>query len=274
MRDAGIIPTCPIIPDGVLHRTHVENDRAGTLNLAYVLHLDSKPAGWWQYFKTGISGTWSASGKREPMTATMKKQIDDAKQQRQFEQAKAHQDAALKAQWIWGQATVIATLKAEARQHQYLITKRIKPHGARLYHDALVIPLIAESGVIVNLQFIAADGQKRFLSGGRKKGCFAAIGEPTETILIVEGFATGASLHESTGKQTIIAFDAGNLEAVGRAIRAKYPDAEIIIAGDNDESGIGQLKANAAALAIGGKVLIPPKSGMDWNDYVIIRGTV
>ncbi len=170
--------------------------------------------------------------------------------------------------------TDIATLKAEARQHQYLAIKRIQPHGARLYRDALVTPLIDESGAIVNLQFINADGNKRFLSGGRKKGCYFTIGDPTETILIAEGFATGASLHESTGHYVIVAFDAGNLKSVGSVIRAKYPDAEIIIAGDNDESGIGQLKANAAALAIGGKVLIPPKSGMDWNDYAIERGAV
>lgn len=79
----GIAPTAPIIADGNLHRANVEDDKPGTKNLAYVLHLDGKPAGWWQYFKTGITGTWTASGKREPNTAIMKKQIEYARQVRQ-----------------------------------------------------------------------------------------------------------------------------------------------------------------------------------------------
>jgi putative DNA primase/helicase len=99
MLDAGIVPTCPIIGDGLLHRTYVEGDRAGTLNLAYVLHLDGKPAGWWMYFKTGVTVAWSLSGKHEPMTAAIKRQIADAKAAREQERQKAHQAAKAKAQW-------------------------------------------------------------------------------------------------------------------------------------------------------------------------------
>lgn len=87
-------------------------------------------------------------------------------------------------------------------------------------------------------------------------------------MLIAEGFATAASLHQHTGHQTFIAYDAGNLAKVAKIVRAKNPDAEIIIMGDNDESGTGQEAAKAAALACGGKYLIPPTIGYDWNDTI------
>lgn len=267
MLDHGLTPPDNLIGDSALHRFYVEGDRKGTLNGAYILHCDSKPSGWAMHYKTGVSFTWSASGKREPMTAAMKRQIDEATQQRQAEQAKAHQLAAEKARHIWQKSTLVT----EARQHPYLVKKCIKPHGSRIYRDALVIPLIDESGTILNLQFIGVDGTKRFLSGGRKKGCFVTIGDPSEAILVCEGWATGASLHEATGHYVIVALDAGNLNPVGEVVRRQYPKAEIIIAGDNDESGIGQLKAREAALACGGKYILPILAGQDWNDALTLE---
>ena len=38
--------------------------------------------------------------------------------------------------------------------------------------------------------------------------------------------------------------------------------------GDNDRSGVGQRVAREAALAIGGKYLIPETIGHDWNDVI------
>ena len=94
----------------------------------------------------------------------------------------------------------------------------------------------------------------------------------TSTILIAEGFATAASLYESTGNQVFIAYDAGNLIHVARIVRAKNPTAEIIIAGDNDVSGTGQTAARAAALATNSKYILPPTVGHDWNDHVNAGG--
>jgi len=70
----------------------------------------------------------------------------------------------------------------------------------------------------------------------------------------------------------MVAMDAGNLAPVAQAARRLFPDAEIIIAGDNDESGTGQAAAQNAALAVGGKVLIPQQSGVDWNDILTMEG--
>lgn len=91
-------------------------------------------------------------------------------------------------------------------------------------------------------------------------------------MLICEGWATGASLHEELGVFVMVAMDAGNLAPVAQAARRLFPDAEIIIAGDNDESGTGQAAAQNAALAVGGKVLIPQQSGVDWNDILTMEG--
>lgn len=91
--------------------------------------------------------------------------------------------------------------------------------------------------------------------------------------MIAEGFATAASLHETTGNQTFISFDAGNLINVAKIVRVKNPDAEIIICGDNDENEVGQKAARSAALAVGGKYIIPVSVGQDWNDALNTEAT-
>ena len=101
-------------------------------------------------------------------------------------------------------------------------------------HGRLVVAMADADGAIWSLQTIDADGGKLFMPGGRKRGCMFTIGEPGDRIVIAEGFATGASIHEATGLCVAVAFDAGNLEPVAQAIRAKRPDAQIVIAADDD----------------------------------------
>lgn len=264
MADAGIVTNEQIIADGSLHRIHVEGDKRGTKGGSYTLHLDGKPSGYFEHFKTGIKSTWSLSGKREPMSFAMREQIEADRRQRQAEQQQRHAEAADKAAFIWNKAKPITTQS----EHSYLVAKRIQPHKARLFRDALVVPIYSQNKQLVNLQLIQPDGTKRFLSGGKKKHCFSVIGKPAagRPILICEGWATGVSLYEHTGHFVVVALDAGNLEAVALVIRCLYPAAQIVIAGDNDESGTGQKTARAAALAVGGKYIIPATPGHDWND--------
>lgn len=268
MADAGMIVHESIVADGNLHRVYIEGDKRGTKNGAYILHADGRPAGWFQHFSSGTYGTWTASEKREPMTLAMRQQIEQAKLQRQVEQLQAHKVTAEKARFIWSRSTPIT----ESSQHPYLTKKRIQPHGLRVSREALVIPIWRDDQVIVNLQFIDAEGNKRFLSGGQKKGCFAVIGTLGERLLICEGWATGASLQEHTGHCVVVALDAGNLSPVAEEWRKLSPDAEIIIMGDHDESGKGQSEARKAALAIGGRYIIPPTPGHDWNDVLTMEG--
>ena len=264
MQAAGINYSGEIIPDGKLHRFHIEGRKQGSKDGAYTLHLDGCPAGYFQDYKTGVSQTWRSGNVSTRVSYAFIKQINEAKLQRDAEQRQRHATAAIKAIDIWNRSKPIT----EQSKHAYLVTKRIQPQGARIYGDALVVPINNESNELVNLQFIAKDGSKKFLSGGRKRGCFHIIGDLSQHILICEGFATGASLFENCGQRVVVAFDAGNLLPVAKNIKELSPNSAIIICGDNDLSGIGQTKAKEAALAIGGKVLIPPTPGNDWNDVL------
>jgi putative DNA primase/helicase len=131
---------------------------------------------------------------------------------------------------------------------------------------ALMVPVRNVAGELQTLQFVSPEGEKRFVPGGRKAGGYFAIGAPADVLCIAEGYATGASVHEATGHAVAVAFDAGNLEPVARALRQKFPEARIVIAADNDESGTGQKKAEEAARAVGGLVALPQEAGKDWND--------
>jgi len=263
MQSTGINYSGEIIPDGKLHRFHIEGHKRGTLNGAYVLHHDARPSGFFQDFKNGVSQTWRSGNVSRVSPVLIQQQINEAKLQRDAEQRQRHAAAAIKAVHIWNRSKPI-TKKSE---HAYLVNKRIQPHGTRFLGDAIVISIYNESDELVNLQFINRQGEKRFLSGGRKRGCFHIVGDLSDKILICEGFATGASLYEDSGQRVVVAFDAANLLPVAKNIRELAPGTEVIICGDNDVSGIGQTKAREAALAIGGKVLIPSILG-DWNDYL------
>ena len=79
-----------------------------------------------------------------------------------------------------------------------------------------------------------------------------------------EGYATAASLSDALGHATVAAFDSGNLPAVATALKARFPDKPMVIAGDNDvhveqTQGInfGRTKAEEAARAVGGKAFFP-----------------
>jgi putative DNA primase/helicase len=266
MQEAGITPPENIIGDDNLHRFKID----GKLDGAYVLHLDGRAAGYFQDFKQGIKQNWKLEGNFKQLTDAERQAFAIERQrqalERQAEESKRQNEAVKKAAYIWSRSTHV-------KDHQYLTKKGVKPHSARCYRGCLVIPLYDENGAIVSLQSIGDDGSKRMMKGGKAQGSCCFIGgskpEPGGVILICEGWATGASLYQATGHFTIVAFSAGNLKAVARQTRKHHQDIEIIICGDNDESGVGQQAARAAALAIGGKYILPPTLGQDWNDYLI-----
>jgi putative DNA primase/helicase len=120
------------------------------------------------------------------------------------------------------------------------------------------------AGILHSLQTIAPDGSKMFMSGGRVKGCYFSIGKPRGALIICEGLATGASIHECTGHAVAVAFNAGNLESVAVALRTKYPALKIIIAADDDHQTPGNpglTKATAAVQATGACLVVPVFKG-------------
>jgi phage/plasmid primase-like uncharacterized protein len=79
-------------------------------------------------------------------------------------------------------------------------------------------------------------------------------------LCVAEGFATGASIFEATGYAVAVAFDAGNLAAVTKALHKKHPDLRVIVCADDDyltASNPGISKATEAALSIGALLAVP-----------------
>ncbi|MCC0180578.1 DUF927 domain-containing protein [Aeromonas hydrophila] len=133
---------------------------------------------------------------------------------------------------------------------------------------SMVVPLQNEVGELVNVQLINAQGEKCYLPGGQKQRAFHCI-EGSELVAVVEGYATGLSVHLTTGATVYCAMDAGNLLAVATIARRQHSEAQILLCGDNDEgtpSNPGKSKAEQAAATVGGLVALPPVAG-DWNDY-------
>jgi len=88
------------------------------------------------------------------------------------------------------------------------------------------------------------------------------------TIYVAEGFATAATIHETTGRPCVVAYSASNLVPVTGILREMYGAAQdIVIVADNDASGVGQRYAEQASAKYGARVVIPPIEGMDANDY-------
>ena len=272
MRNAGVETTDPIYSDGKMHRIHVEGDKRGTKNGWYVLHEDGIPAGSFGHWKTGVTQIWCGKNDNELTDADRKAyRAAIQKQQREREAAEVdlRNEAAKRADLLWNQSGAVS-------DHPYLERKGVLAHCCRLYKDRLVVPMRDAQGNLRSLQFIGPDGTKRFLSNGQKRGTYATIGKPGDTILIAEGFATAATLYDATGNAVVIAFDAGNLEPVAKVIRDKFPTARIVIAGDNDQftdGNPGRTAAEAAAKPVGATVLLPTFEDVtdrptDWNDFV------
>jgi putative DNA primase/helicase len=79
-------------------------------------------------------------------------------------------------------------------------------------------------------------------------------------LLICEGWATGATLHEESGHPVLCAMNAGNLLPVAKAARAAWPGADLLICADNDrktEGNPGLTAATAAAKATGARLAVP-----------------
>jgi putative DNA primase/helicase len=99
-------------------------------------------------------------------------------------------------------------------------------------------------------------------------------GAAVRVILVAEGYATAASLHEATGYPVAVAFDAGNLAKVAHALRQRYPAALLVLCGDDDQatfnktgSNPGKIKATAAALAVKGLAVFPVDLAANQSDF-------
>lgn len=233
----------------------------------------SNDAGWLKIFpdyqgavfgdwSTGLKGTWQA---RKPANddelQRWRKMAEQAQKEAAAKDAEKARKAAKTAADTWAEASDVDDL------HGYLVSRGTQAHGLRQDGDDLLIPIYV-NGELSSLQRITPNGRKKFQFGGKTTGGFYLIEDPAECVIIAEGYATAASIHEATGEAVAVAFNAGNLKAVAEAMRAKYPDTAITIAADDDrhlEINRGIQDATEAAQAVSGLLATPGRDG-DFND--------
>lgn len=191
-------------------------------------------------------------------------------------QRQAEAAAASAARWV---------AAVPAQDHPYLKAKNVRAHGIRLEAGhTLLVPVRDIQGRMHSLQSIAPDGTKMFMPGGRTKAGYHAIGKPSGRLVICEGYATGATVHEQTGHAVAVAFNAANLLPVAKALRAKLPCVTLVLGADDDwktEGNPGLTAATEAAKAVGGLLAVPNFAGLmrgdkdtDFNDLHRLAGAV
>ncbi|HHI2780695.1 TPA: DUF927 domain-containing protein [Klebsiella pneumoniae] len=161
-------------------------------------------------------------------------------------------------------------------ESEYLMNKGLVGFTFPVLPDgSLLLGLVDESGTVTAAQTITQQGEKRLLAGSAKRGAYHAVNaaDAPQSVLIAEGLATALSVHLIRPEAlTVCAIDAGNLQPVAQAMHQRYPNAQIIIAADNDikpgEPNTGKDAAEKAAKAVSGWVALPPTvKKADWNDY-------
>ena len=219
--------------------------------------------GWWDGGEaTIIKVKLNIDGKAASLTleqrAAIKARQEAARKQAEAEEKARHEKASRHAMHKW-------SLCSSEGHAPYLDKKGVRAYGVKFSPSgALVIPITDTHGRIHGLQVIYPqkknDRDKDFWPAGlAKKGHFHQIGVITDVVLIAEGYATGASLHEATGLPVVVAFDAGNLAPVAAAIHRKHRAARILICADDDylTGDPGVKAADIAALAVGGAWVKP-----------------
>lgn len=293
----------------------------------YMLHEMALDSG--ETLIVGSYGVWEGNdsgstkvtlpkdGGREKMSAqqleALQARMKADKKAAAAELARQHDRAAARASAGWGKCS------REGGTNAYLTAKGLPPgklYGARMSPSgSLVVPIQDAKGHIWGLQVIrppVEGGRKRselgkeyWPAGLRKQGNWHLIGLVSRggVLLLAEGFATAATLHEATGLPVAVAFDAGNLLPVAKALAAHYKGARILVCADDDwvqkcracgaftrvdqgphcehcgaehgKTNAGVSAAQAAALAVGGAWVRPEfptqrpadrKGDTDFND--------
>jgi putative DNA primase/helicase len=311
MREAGCEPAnhADVVLDDKPHYYQVAGDKRSVKRASYCMN---EQGGWFYDHRAGKSYS-VRRGEKSELTAAEMQAIREVRENQRKERA-AFDARRRKKMDVWLKRLFNKAPKASS--HAYLTAKGIQAHNARIRVKTgeLYIPIYASSGLMLGLQRISLKF-KGYSKGTQKAGGYAAFakaGDDLSTIVICEGWATGATIKEATGLAVFAAMDAGNVRHVAAALRKKYPDARIVFAADSDQwtfnpkkrpadlnraelsgddnrwiewrdngfcQNVGVEAAQQAAVAIGGgHVIIPPFNGTepdkptDWNDYAASFG--
>lgn len=241
----------------------IESDRAKPKRVAVDINVcpvdngKQRSAGWYQLntisidgksYLVGSYGYWKGAennaqkikwDKKVSLTAEQRKAMADqhkaAKKHAQVLRNKEIDKAAAIAQKAWR--------AYQADGHcDYLQKKNAKAYGVRFHQHAnsMAIPMQDAKGRIFGLQIIRGSDrgnkiEKQYWPAGLEKtGHYHLIGLPRELVLVAEGYATAATIHECTNLPIAVAYDANNIIPVAKALKTAYPQATIVVCADDD----------------------------------------
>lgn len=290
------------VMDGQLHRVAVEGDKKGQRSGAYKGYTDGHPAGFIQNHLLGTKENWKSEQVVQSLSADERARAiaesAERRAQRAADELAGHERAAT------AMAGLVASSPDAPADHPYLIAKGVQPHGLKVMEQGgfpmppgdpkpmafgqsgdLLVPFTDATGKVWGAQSVSSSGRKSFPRGTRLAGCFHMIGDAVNAsqIVVAEGYATAATLHQATGLPVAVAFHSNNLRPVAEALQELRPDAALVIAGDNDHKkeaegrkNVGREKAEEAAQAVGGRAIMPAfepgDRGTDWNDLAADKG--
>jgi putative DNA primase/helicase len=237
----------------------------------------------------------------------------EAKKRAEAERRREADQAAERATKTWNASDLEGT-------SGYLTRKEVGAYGIRFSKTgAILVPMRDDRDSIRGLQFILPRGHERIAKTGRDKefwpkglqmqGTYHLIGKaPGKILLIAEGYATGATLHEATGLPCAVVWSANNIMPAAQALKKKYRRAHQLICADDDwvqkceacqmftlvetdtcqhcsqphrKGNAGVVNAQAAAVATDGAWVKPcfpterpkdAKGATDFNDLHVLEG--
>ncbi len=148
----------------------------------------------------------------------------------------------------------------------------------------LVAPVVRPDGTLSTLELIDGDGKKTALARGRKAGCYWPApklpeDDGAELLVIGEGVATVLSAVQACGCLGVAALMSGNLLAVAKAMRERYPTRPMVVLADLVKAtGLLDSHAVEAARAVGARLAVPDfgsdreEGQTDFNDLMQARG--
>lgn len=248
LRAAGLLPKDGQFEIGKLRRCRVEGSKEA--RGWYHLHEISKPDG--SLLIVGAYGIWQGDDNNarkvtinkdelnpEEIAALKKRLAEDRRKADQARAAEADRAAQLAA-YAWAKYQPTG-------QSDYLATKGVGAHGLRFTGGgSVVIPMCNVQGQVRGLQIIRSHAQaskqgklaKEFWPRGHMMGgTFHTLGmlTPGCVVLMAEGYATGATLHEATGLTVVVAWSANNLGKVADVLRRRYAGIRILLCADDDD---------------------------------------
>lgn len=257
--------------EGCWTRCTAPGDKGKKRSASYRFFDDDRPRGDIRDWKTGEVITWE--GERTRTDQARRQMFLDRARERENERIRTAANVAIAAQMRWRRGGRVGG-------HAYLDRKQVSSHGLRREGNALLIPVRASNGAMVNLQSILPDGKKLFMKGGQTQGCVFLIGPRITSydgpIAVAEGYATAASIHQATEWPCFVTFDAHGMEKAASWMAEKWKNRQWIVCGDDDWSlplrdkplpNVGMRAAERAAKTLSGTAILPERSDEEWTDF-------